>query len=284
MPELPEVETIKRELDQLIRNKKIKSVEINLAKQVKFTRAKFLRLVEGMKIKRVRRRAKVLIFDLSNNYHLLFHLKMTGQLIYRARGGKLSGGGHPIKHELGDLPNKYSHVIFNFSDGARLFFNDTRQFGWVKLVDDKEWVKFESEFGPEPLEISFKEFRELFGVRRTAIKPLLMDSKFIAGIGNIYAAEALWCAGILPTRGADKISDKELKKVYNCLVRILKLAVAKKGTSAENYVDALGRSGSMMPYLKVYGRAGMKCVKCKSELKSMKQGQRVTVYCTKCQK
>ena len=110
-----------------------------------------------------------------------------------------------------------------------------------------------------------------------------MDQKFLAGVGNIYAQEALYCANILPTRAADKISLVELKKLYNCLVKILKLAVDKKGTSAENYVDAFGRQGSMMPYLKVYGRDGKVCFRCKSKLKSIRQAQRITIYCNNCQ-
>jgi formamidopyrimidine-DNA glycosylase len=283
MPELPEVETIKLELNRLIRGKEIKSVEINLAKQVKTPRARFLKLVQGRKIKGVSRRAKILIFELENGYYLVFHLKLTGQLIYRQKN-KLAGGGHPIKQDLKDLPNKYSHVIFDFVDGSRLFFNDTRQFGWVKLVDKKELDKIQLEFGPEPLEISFGQFRDLFKSKKSVIKPLLMEQKFLAGVGNIYAQEALFCAGILPTRAADKINQKELEKLYNCLQKILKQAVAKKGTSADNYVDAFGREGSMEPYLKVYGRAGQKCKRCGSVLKLIKQGQRSTVYCPKCQK
>ena len=291
MPELPEVETIKQELDQLIVNKKIKSVEINLAKQVKCSRARFLKLVPGAKVKEVRRRAKVLIVSLNNGYFLVFHLKMTGQLIYRqhpsvptSSGTHYAGGGHPIKHNLGDLPNKYSHVIFNFSDGSRLFFNDLRQFGWVKLLNKKELEKLEKEFGPEPLSINFSEFKKLFKNKKSVIKPLLMNPKFIAGVGNIYAQEALFCAGISPLRQADALKEMKLKKLFEYLKKILKLAIKMKGTSAENYVDAFGREGSMENYLKVYNRAGQSCKRCKNKLKSVKQGSRTTAYCENCQK
>ena len=283
MPELPEVETIKLELNRLVRGKQIRSVAINLAKQVKTNKAKFLRLVQGTTIKEVRRRAKLVIIELSGGYKLVFHLKMTGQLIYRGPSGRLAGGGHPIKQDLKKLPNKYSHVIFNFSDGARLFFNDTRQFGWLKLVSKNELAEIESRLGPEPLRISWQEFKQIFKHKKSVIKPLLMEAKFIAGIGNIYAAESLYCAGISPTRRASSLKEDELKKLFSCLKKILRLAISKKGTSSDSYVDALGRQGSMEKYLKVYGRKGGKCHKCGGKLKEIRQAQRATIYCSVCQ-
>ncbi|MDD5289752.1 MAG: bifunctional DNA-formamidopyrimidine glycosylase/DNA-(apurinic or apyrimidinic site) lyase [Patescibacteria group bacterium] len=296
MPELPEVETIKLELNKVLRNKKIKAVVLNLPKQVHGDRKKFLKVVVGAKIKAVGRRAKTLIITLKNKKYLIFHLKMTGQLIYQGnrgdqgdqgdQGGKLYGGGHPIKQDLKNLPNKFSHVIFNFSDGSHLFFNDTRQFGWVKLVEEKELANMSAEYGPEPLEKNFtpEYFSDFLARRATAIKPLLMEQKFIAGLGNIYAAEACFCAGISPKRSANKIKPKEIKKLYNCIKKILKLAIAKKGTSADNYVDAFGRQGNMINYLKVYGRKGKKCFRCGALLHEIRQGSRATVFCGKCQK
>jgi len=285
MPELPEVETIKLELNEVLKNKEIKAVVLNLPKQVHGDRKNFLKNVVGAKIKNVRRRAKTIIFELSNKKFLVFHLKMTGQLIYRGSGGKLAGGGHPIKQDLKNLPNKFSHVIFNFFDGSNLFFNDTRQFGWVKMVEEKELAGMNAEYGPEPLEKDFtlKYFQEFLARRATAIKPLFMEQKFVAGIGNIYAAEACFCAGILPKRSAKKIKPEEAKKLYNCIKNILKFAIAKKGTSAENYVDAFGREGNMINFLKVYGRKGKKCFRCKNILKEIRQGSRSTVFCEKCQ-
>lgn len=286
MPELPEVETIKLELNKVLKGKKIKAVVLNLPKQVKGDKNKFLRIVTGTKIKSVSRRAKTIIFELRNKKYLVFHLKMTGQLVFRGnRGGRFYGGGHPIKQDLENLPNKFSHVIFDFSDGSRLFFNDTRQFGWVKLVKEKELDSMNAEYGPEPLDKNFtlKYFSDFLGRRATAIKPLLMEQKFVAGIGNIYAAEACFCAGISPRRSANKIKSAEVKKLYNCIKKILKLAIAKKGTSAENYVDAFGREGNMISFLKVYGRKRKKCFRCGTILKEIRQGSRATVFCGKCQ-
>jgi formamidopyrimidine-DNA glycosylase len=283
MPELPEVETIKLELNQLIVGKKITSVDINLAKQVKMPACRFFSIVEGAKISKVRRRAKVIIIDLVKKYHIVIHLKMTGQLIFKKKN-KLAGGGHPIFHDIKKLPNKYSHVIFNFSDNSRLFFNDTRQFGWVKLFNSKQMEEFEDEFGPEPLEISLEDFKKLFEKNKSVIKPLLMNPSFIAGVGNIYAAEALFMSQILPTRKSDSLNDNELKRLYQSLRKILKLAIKMKGTTASDYVDAFGRAGSMEKYLRVYGREGKPCKRCKNRLVSIKQGSRATVFCNSCQK
>ena len=275
MPELPEVETIKLQLDRLLKNKIIASVELRLPKQVKSDKKKFLKLVIGAKIKKVFRRAKILIMDLDNGYHLVFHLKLTGQLIYQK-----------ISRQSGNYPNKYSHIVFNFKTGDRLFFNDLRQFGWVKLVSANELKNILQEFGPEPLakNFSFEKFYNIFAPKKTAIKPLLMEQIFLAGVGNIYASEACFCAGILPTRRADKISTLEYRKLYQCLRKILKFAIQKKGVSAENYLDAFGKKGEMIKYLKVYSRGGKKCKKCGSNIKSVKQGSRTSFYCPKCQR
>ena len=186
-----------------------------------------------------------------------------------------------------NLPNEYSHVIFNFSDGSRLFFNDLRQFGWVKLIDDQELVKLNKEFGAEPLngDFTFKKFKGIISKRRNKpIKPLLMEQNLIAGVGNIYAQEVCFCAGVAPDKKIKELNEQEFKKLYQCLIKILKTAIEKKGTSADNYVDAFGREGSMMPQLKVYGREGELCKKCGTKIKIMKQAARTTAYCPICQK
>ncbi len=307
MPELPEVETIKQELDELIKGKKISSIKVNLAKEVKSSLVVFKRKLKGARIKRIKRRAKMLLIEITpreqkKSEWLVFHLKMTGQIIYRSQplsprrkaGGsspyqgeqkyRLAGGGHPINQDLANLPNKYSHVILNLDDGSQIFFNDTRQFGWVKLVNEKELKELELNLGPEPLEINWQVFKNLIKNKKTAIKPLLMDQKVLAGIGNIYAQEACWCAKISPLRRADSLNEKEIEELFSCLKKILRLAIKKKGTTAANYVDAFGRAGSMWPYLKVYGRVGQKCLRCGKKLKQIKQAQRSTVYCVFCQK
>ena len=286
MPELPEIETIKLDLERVLLNKKIKSVTVNLAKQVKSQLKKFHQTVSGSIIKKIYRRAKTVIFELNNKHYLVFHLKMSGQLIYRQKNNKFLGGGHPISHNLKDLPNKYSHIIFDFADKSKLFFNDQRQFGWVKLFNSQEFADYDNSFGPEPLDKDFTylKFKQIIKPKKKAIKPLLMEPKIVAGIGNIYAAESCFCAGILPTRSAHTLSETELKKLYQCIKKVLKLAIKKRGTSADKYVDAFGRQGSMNKSLKVYARAGEKCPRCNHKIHQLRQSSRSTFYCPKCQK
>ncbi len=286
MPELPEVETIKLDLYKLIVNRKIVAVEVSLLKQIKNPLKYFLKNIVGVKIKQIKRRAKNLFLELDNGYFLVFHLKMTGQLIYRSKKGWLAGGGHSIRQDLKKLPNKYSHVIFTFENGARLFFNDMRQFGWVKLVDKKELEQMFKKIGPEPLDkgLTADKFMALLVKKKTAIKSLLMEQDFVAGVGNIYASEACFCAGIAPIRQANSLSPSEAKKLLLCLKKILRLAIEKKGTSVVDYVDAFGERGQMSRFLKVYGRVSQPCLKCGIPLKIMRQAQRTTVFCSHCQK
>lgn len=288
MPELPEVETVRSQLVIVLKNKKINGLEIRKPKLIKGSILSFKRNVVGLKIIGVRRRGKLLIINLSNNCSLLIHLKMTGQLVYRNKK-ILKVGGHPIKDGAKDLPNKYSHVIFNISGGGELFFNDLRQFGYLKLVKTNELEKIfrESKIGPEPLGRSFvlQAFKELLKNKsKSKIKPLLMDQTFVAGIGNIYAAEVCFSSKVDPRRLVSSLSTKEVNDLYKHIVRILKLAIKKQGTSSKNYVDAYGNPGTYVPMLKVYGRQGKKCLKCKNEIQSLKLTGRGTNYCSKCQK
>lgn len=289
MPELPEVETIKRDLLKNLKNKTIKDIKIKVPKMVNFRVKKFQSLVKGAKIKNITRRAKLLIFELSNDWYLLVHLKLTGQLIYREKNGILKAvGGHPIKQDLTKLPNKFSHVVFTFSDNSHLFFNDVRKFGYAKLLKKEELDELlKKNYGPEPLsqEFSLNKFKEILKKRPNwKIKQLLLDQKLIAGIGNIYADESLFCARIDPRRIASKVKESEIKKLHACIKKILKLSIAKRGTSANNYVDAYGRQGSMVPCLKVYGSHKKPCRKCKAEISKIKLAGRGTHFCGRCQK
>jgi formamidopyrimidine-DNA glycosylase len=196
-------------------------------------------------------------------------------------------GGHPIRQDLQKLPNKFSHVIFEFSDGSHLFFNDTRKFGYLKLVDKIGLEEVKKEYGPEPLLNTFcvQVLINLLARRsKLKIKQLLMDQKLIAGIGNIYADESLFCAGIDPRRAAGKIKEHEIKKLHACIKKVLALAVEKRGTSADDYVDVFGRQGNMLPYLKVYGRGGELCRRCGQPIKKIKLNGRGTHFCGKCQR
>ncbi len=295
MPELPEVETIRRDLARVLRGKKITGLTVRLPKQIKTSLARFRRAVIGATIADVRRRAKFLILDLqpaaesTAPAHLIFHLKMTGQLIYRAADSTLAGGGHPIKQDLQKLPNRYSHVIFKFADRGQLFFNDTRQFGFVKLATPDELKQLENIIGPEPLDKNFTlaRLREILSAHpRWELKPALMEQKIIAGIGNIYASEICFAARLAPARRVVTLKPDDWLHLHQSITKILRLAIKNRGTSSDTYVDAFGRQGSMNRALKVYGRAGETCARCgsKSTIQPFRQKQRSTFHCPHCQK
>ena len=269
MPELPEVETIRRQLGKTIVGKKIKSVEITDFKK-KIEPKNLAERLKDLKIKRLDRRAKLLIIKLSNGENLLIHLKLTGQLIYQK-----------IKS-----PNKFTHAIFNFTDGSRLLFNDMRKFGYLRLTDKRGLERLNGEFGVEPLskEFSLAEFKEVLVKRpNQKIKQLLLDQKFIAGIGNIYSDEALFIAGILPMRPAKSLKEEEIKKLWRVVPAILKKSLKVGGTSSDTYVDAYGHAGGFVPRLKVYGRENEKCRRCSGLIKRIKIGGRSAHYCPLCQ-
>lgn len=309
MPELPEVQTIVSELDEKIKHKTIKSVQVFKYKSVRPMNKKFVQAVKGKKILGVARRAKMIIINLSGDRHLLIHLKMTGQLVYfspPARGGvrgggsrepKVLSGGHPIPRQTlpnlplergGNItPTKFTRVMFEFTDKSHLFFNDIRRFGWIKFADKKLYESETGKYGLEPLsrDFTFSAFKEkLKRYPNRKIKQVLMDQSLIAGVGNIYADEVCFAAKVLPTRPANKLTEKESKEIFKAIPRILKLSISKKGTSADTYVTTSGAEGGMMKYLKVYGRAGQKCKRCGGTIHKIKLGGRGTHFCPSCQK
>ena len=243
MPELPEVETIRRQLSQKIVGRKL----------------------GGKKITKVRRRAKVLMIDFADSSSLVFHLKLTGQLIFN---------GQPLK---------YTRKIFEFDDGSKLIFNDARKFGWWKKV--KNTKQIEKKFGPEALKIDLKTFKNnLKKHPNTKIKPLLMDQKFIAGIGNIYSDEILFAARVHPLRQVKTLKDKEIQQIHQNIKKILRKAIQYRGTTKQYYRDACGQEGNYYQHLKIYQREGEKCSRCGTKIKRIKIGGRSAHFCPKCQK
>jgi len=285
MPELPEVETIRRDLSKNILNKNISGVEISKPKMVDGSTLKFKKILIGNRIIRIDRTGKLMIFVLENDEkYLLVHMKMTGQLIY-VSGKKQVPGGHNFP-KLGKLPNKYSHIIISFADKSKLFFNDMRQFGYMKMVDGKGLERVKSNFGIEPLQKDFTldNFKNAVKGKKTNIKAFLLNQKNIAGIGNIYADEILFNAKIRPNRKVKTLSEKDLRKIYLSSIKIIKKAIEKRGTTFSDYVDGQGNKGNFMNYLKVYGRQGEKCKRCRSEINKIKISGRGTYYCPVCQK
>jgi len=277
MPELPEVETIRRQLNRLIVDKKIKSVKVRLPKIVKAPLPAFRRALVGAKIKTVARRAKIFAITLDNGWSMLIHLKLTGQMVYQKIGSK--------EQKTSD---KYTHVIFRFSDGSRLLFNDLRQFGYIKLIKTRDLDNYflREKFGPEPLDKKFTpvSFKAILRRRPKAkIKSWLMDQKNIAGIGNIYSDEILFAAKVHPLRRVETLSLPEVKNIFGAIKKILLRAIKYRGTSAENYLDAFGQKGKFLPKLAVYGKEGQKCVKCKHQIVRIKINSRSAHFCPNCQ-
>lgn len=288
MPELPEVETLRRELARKLVGKTIKTTTVWWPKTVlPLTPKQFDQGLRGQTIQAIDRRAKMLILCLENGEHLLVHLKMTGQLIYQPAAGRPVIGGHPQKNGEQNLPNKFTRLALEFADQSKLFFNDLRKFGWLKLASATTLARLNQNFGPEPLGKDFTPAKLTELIKRypkRKIKTLLLDQKSIAGLGNIYVDEACFLAKILPARLADRLTKTEQKKLYEGIKRVLKLAILKKGTSSRNYVRSDGQLGNFVPYLNVYGRAGAKCKRCQTGIiKKIKQNGRGTHFCPNCQ-
>lgn len=284
MPELPEVETIVRDLAKKLKNKKILDIE-SLDKKVWPVAAGELKNILGKKIKTVKRRAKMIAISLGEHY-LIMHLKMTGQLVYKNKVS-LIAGGHPIAGEGKESPNRFTRVIFKFNDKSALYFNDVRRFGWIKLMAGDKFVELDERLGLEPLSSGFtlKNFSEFLRRKlKSPIKPALLDQKYLAGIGNIYADEALFAARIKPSRRVKSLKQAEIKKLWQAIPKILRYAIKYRGTSFNDYVDAQGETGNFIKYLKVYGRAGKKCKNCGQPIKKIKLGGRGTHWCDNCQK
>ncbi len=266
MPELPEVETIKRDLQENILGKKIVKVCLHNPKVIRQpSPAAFKKSLQGLIIKKILRRAKLLIFELSNGRALTVHLKMTGQLVYPGTAKK-------------------SRVSFYLSNGRILDFNDQRLFGELRLVDDWEKLKFVQELGPEPFDLTFSDFRDMLSKRKTAIKPLLMDQTFISGIGNLYAAEILFRAKVNPQRAAKSLTEKEKEAVYKEAKDVLSDAIKHGGSSVDDYVRLSGKKGNYARFHQVYDRVGKPCFVCGQAIKRIAQGGRGTYFCAKCQR
>ena len=286
MPELPEVETVRRGLYGLIIGRAVKKETHDTPKGFPNAPADVEQFLIGATIIDVRRRAKVLMIDLSTDYTLVIHLKMTGQLVFR--GEAVFGAGHPNDSLIGELPDRSTRVTIEFTDGSKLFFNDQRKFGWMKLLPGVEVpnIDFMKRVGPEPLEADFTtdEFAARF-IRRakTSIKAALLDQSVIAGVGNIYADESLWGAKIHPKRLTGSITPAEFQRLYTELRAVMNLAIEKGGSTDKNYVNAEGKRGSYMDFARVFRREGLDCPRCGATIIKFKSAGRGTHICPVCQ-
>ncbi len=289
MPELPEVETIRRGLDGLIVGQTFSSVDVIFYKTIT---TKSLTPVIGSKVLRVARRGKVLIVELTNNLSLLVHLKMTGQLILVQSENKRFGGGHPTKSMTSKLPDSSTRAVFVFRSGDRLFFNDQRKFGWIKLiptglVDGDSLI---ARLGPEPLSEGFTlaDFKARLQKRSGPIKAVLLDQSTVAGLGNIYVDEALHMAKIHPSTPANAVSNTKVKALYIAIPKILNQSLGKGGTSftpaAAGFVNHMGFMGDYLKHARVFRREGKPCPECHTTINKIRVAGRGTHICPKCQR
>lgn len=288
MPELPEVETVRLGLQAFLPGKQVSAIHNDWPKSFPNVRSDVQQYLIGSHITAVRRRAKVLLVDLDTAYTLVIHLKMTGQLVYRGEGERF-GAGHPNDSLVHDLPDKTTHVQLDFTDGSRLFFNDQRKFGWVRLLPTVlvPEIDFFKKVGPEPLEASFTYdvFKACLMRRaKSGIKAVLLDQTVIAGIGNIYADESLWAAKIHPATAVQDIPTAKLKKLYTDLLAILRLSIEKGGSTDRNYVNAEGKKGSYLTFANVFRREGKACPRCGTTIIKTRVAGRGTHICPVCQK
>ncbi len=284
MPELPEVETIRRGLSKcLVKEKGGKILNVEVLEKRSFIGSPTEAI--GARVTRMRRRGKALIFDLSNDKTLICHLRMTGQMIWV--GDERFAGGHPSDNFIDELPNKQTRVIVDLEKG-KLFFNDQRKFGFIKVVPTVEVEKdaFIRKLAKEPWEMTGRElFEKLQRHKGALIKSVILDQTIVAGIGNIYADEALYFAMINPTRRAGSVSEEEAEKLIEGARVVMDRSLKAGGSTIRNYVKSDGTKGDYLElFAEVFNREGKKCRRCGTEIKKIKVGGRGTHYCPKCQK
>ena len=274
MPELPEVETVKNTLEKNLAGLTMTGVDVEMPKIIREPGlTDFIAGVTGKKITRLGRRGKYLLINLSGGGVLVVHLRMTGRLVYARPEDPLP---------------RHTHVVFHLSDGNELRFADMRQFGRILLVQTRQLdqVKGLKDLGPEPLGHDFsREFlRRELKRKRVRLKSLLLDQTFIAGLGNIYADEALHRSRIHPERIARTLSTREIANLYHSIIEVLQEGIANRGTSMRDYVDGDGREGNYQKLLRVYNREGEPCGYCGTAITRIKVGGRSSYFCNACQK
>jgi len=288
MPELPEVQTTVNGLNKKVLSRTFVDVWSDWKKTIKKPAGweVFKKELKNKKIKKVWRRAKNVIFNLSDGYSLLVHQKMTGHLlvgkwIFKNNAWTPEKGG-----PLNDPYNRFLHIIFFLDNKEMIALSDARKFAKVELWKTDELKKELEKLGPEPLEknFTFEKFKKVFYKKRGKVKQIIMDQNIIAGVGNIYASEALWQAKIHPEKDVSKLNEAELKKLFEATKNVLALAVKLGGESFSDYRKPDGTKGDFDTERKAYKREGQKCHKCGTKIKRLKVAQRSAFFCPACQK
>jgi formamidopyrimidine-DNA glycosylase len=288
MPELPEVETVRIGLQDLLPGKTVTGVEHDTPKSFPNVASDVQKFLIGAEILHVTRRAKVLLVELSTKYSLVIHLKMTGQLVYVDASSRF-GAGHPNDSLINQLPDRSTRVTITFNDDSQLFFNDQRKFGWMRLMPTIEVpeIDFFKKVGPEPLEGDFTPavFHERLQRRKNSnIKAVLLDQTVLAGVGNIYADESLWGAKIHPTTLVKDLTKQQTEKLHKELLYVLRLAIEKGGSTDKHYVNAEGKRGSYLSFARVFRREGLACPRCGTIIEKIRVAGRGTHVCPHCQR
>ncbi|MEZ4200426.1 MAG: bifunctional DNA-formamidopyrimidine glycosylase/DNA-(apurinic or apyrimidinic site) lyase [Candidatus Paceibacterota bacterium] len=288
MPELPEVETVRRQLTEKVVGKTVKAVEVFHAKAVAHDDTIEDRLV-GKTIAGIDRVGKLMIFSFKSqsDLFLLAHLKMTGQFFY-VDGEMVSGGGHSMTAaDVAEFPGRHTRVAYYFTDHSALYFNDdARLFGYTKLATAQEVATARAGFGPEPIDTDFDcgWFAAQLKKKKAVIKAVLLDQSFVAGLGNIYVDEALWRAQVRPTRRANKVTKAEAAALSAAAGDVMRESIAVGGTTFQHFVDTGGDNGNFTDYLNVFGKQGTPCPRCGETIKKIRVAGRGTHYCPGCQK
>lgn len=309
MPELPEVETVRRGLQELLVGHVVNDVDFDWPKSFPNPPADVQAFLVGARIVTVARRAKVLLIELDSKYSLVIHLKMTGQLVYvasqqtedrrtKTEGSSQSsvsspqsatrfGAGHPNDSLIGELPDGSTRVTFTLN-GAKLFFNDQRKFGWVRLMPTAEVpnIDFMKKVGPEPLSTEFTPdvlYERLQRRKNTTIKAALLDQTVLAGIGNIYADESLFAVQVDPRTKVNALAKTKVTELHKAIQTVLTLAIEKGGSTDKNYVNVEGKRGSYMDFAQVFRREGQACPRCQTTIIKLKVAGRGTHICPQCQ-
>ncbi len=275
MPELPEVETVRKGLERLVVGKTIDAVTVLWPRIIELPEVPlFQAFLSGQEIIGVQRRGKFLILKLTD-FDLVSHLRMEGKYEY-----------FPSAQTA--IQDKHTHVIFQMQDGSQLQYRDVRKFGRMALVPKNQSSKYKGiqQLGPEPLSHDFDKiaFQEALKKKTMAIKPLLLNQKIVVGLGNIYVDEALWLASIHPERLASSLTERETSLLYESIIAVLGQAVEAGGTTIRTYANALGEAGTFQVSLQVYGQTGQPCTRCQTPIQKIKVAQRGTHFCPTCQR
>ena len=288
MPELPEVEVVKQSLQNEINNLVVKSVKIH-DRNLRYKLKKYdINKIVGLRILKIKRRSKYLIFYFNKNLSMVVHLGMTGKFFLLNRNELRKKTSFYYKIESHD--NKHDRVTFFFRNDLKLIYNDIRKFGFIKIFQSKKInnLKFLKTLGPEPLSNNFnlKYFENYLLNKKKTIKDLLMDQKFISGLGNIYVNEILFLSKIKPNRKINRLTNNEIKTITKIIKRVLKKAIFFGGSSIKNFSDSLGQKGMFQQHFNVYGKKGSKCdiSSCKGIINKIVISNRASFFCSICQK